>query len=195
MSTFDCGKIEKHSACCVENVPLKKLNRSYFGNLPHFLHFPYSPPFLMLCVSILLVVLNNFFHFVFPAQPQQQRSDHFRFLGTCPPTPPLSQHQDLILAQGKIFAQGRGGWAVFPETLIVECQYCQPRKKVYLVCTRRMHCLNNNKIIFVSCRLLNTFERQLSYSNSMVPSTLKTEGQCYSRKKMSALVQTCGNLS
>ena len=65
MSTFDCGKIEKHSACCVENVPLKKLNRSYFGNLPHFLHFPYSPPFLMLCVSILLVVLNNFFHFMF----------------------------------------------------------------------------------------------------------------------------------
>ena len=41
------------------------------------------------------------------------------FLGNCPPTPPLSQHQHLLLTQGKMLAQGRGRsgqLGSFPET-------------------------------------------------------------------------------
>ena len=39
-------------------------------------------------------------------------SDQFRFLGNCPPTPPLSQHYHFLLTQGKTLAQGRGRRAI-----------------------------------------------------------------------------------
>ena len=35
-------------------------------------------------------------------------SDHYTFLGNYPPTPPLNQHQHLLLTKGKMLAQGRG---------------------------------------------------------------------------------------
>ena len=41
-----------------------------------------------------------------------KKKDQFRFLGNCPPTPPLSQHYHLFLTWGKMLASGRGRWAV-----------------------------------------------------------------------------------
>ena len=41
------------------------------------------------------------------------------FLGNCPPTPPLSQHQYLLLTQGKMLAQGRGRWAVSQKCIMI----------------------------------------------------------------------------
>ena len=38
--------------------------------------------------------------------------DYYTFLGNCPHTPPLRQHQHLLLTQGIMLAQGRGRWAV-----------------------------------------------------------------------------------
>ena len=38
--------------------------------------------------------------------------DQFRFLGNCPPTPPLSQHLHLLFIWGKMLSRGRGRWAV-----------------------------------------------------------------------------------
>ena len=38
--------------------------------------------------------------------------DQFRFLGNCPPTPPLSQHLHLLFIWGKMLFRGRGRWAV-----------------------------------------------------------------------------------
>ena len=40
----------------------------------------------------------------------------FRFMGNCPPTPPLSQHYHLLLTQGKILLPGRVG-GQFPRNL------------------------------------------------------------------------------
>ena len=40
----------------------------------------------------------------------------FRFMGNCPPTPPLSQHYHLLLTQGKILLRGRVG-GQFPRNL------------------------------------------------------------------------------
>ena len=40
--------------------------------------------------------------------PCKLNQDHYTFLGICPPTPSLSQHEHFILpTQGKILAQGR----------------------------------------------------------------------------------------
>ena len=38
--------------------------------------------------------------------------DQFRFLGNCPPIPPLSQHLHLLFIWGKMLSRGRGRWAV-----------------------------------------------------------------------------------
>ena len=39
--------------------------------------------------------------------PNSQQSDHYTFPGNCPPTPPLSQHQHLLLSWGKMLVRGR----------------------------------------------------------------------------------------
>ena len=44
---------------------LKKAKSELLWQLPHFLPFPCSPPVPMMCVSILLVFFNYFFHFMF----------------------------------------------------------------------------------------------------------------------------------
>ena len=41
----------------------------------------------------------------------RKQSDQFRFLGNCPPTPPLSQHFGLRKKWLIMMALGRGGWA------------------------------------------------------------------------------------
>ena len=41
---------------------------------------------------------------------------HIRFLGNCPPTPPLSQNFALSEKQVLMLFYGRGRWAVSPET-------------------------------------------------------------------------------
>ena len=38
--------------------------------------------------------------------------DHCTFLGNCPPTPPLSQHKQVLLGYGKMMAYGRSRLAV-----------------------------------------------------------------------------------
>ena len=48
--------------------------------------------------------------------------DQFRFLGNCPPTPPLSQHLHLLFIWGKMLSRGRGRWAVSQKPkLICNC--------------------------------------------------------------------------
>ena len=48
--------------------------------------------------------------------------DQFRFLGNCPPTPPLRQHLHLLFIWGKMLSRGRGRWAVSQKPkLICNC--------------------------------------------------------------------------
>ena len=46
------------------------------------------------------------------------------FLGNCSPTPPLSQHQHLILTLDKMMAQGRGRWAVSMKPKLIRICIC-----------------------------------------------------------------------
>ena len=55
-------------------------------------------------------------------------ADQFRFLGNCPPTPPLSQHLHLLFIWGKMLSKGRGRWAVSQKPKLIRNCYLRAKR-------------------------------------------------------------------